>query len=167
MCKCKSKMKRYVRWIPVVIVMSIIFYFSHAPAVISSQTSAATTSTMLGLFKKWFGVNPFSQIMANSLEVIIRQVAHVVEFMLLAMTFYYAYYSQVKSRKRMIWITLFFSIGYAVTDEIHQIFIPGRAAELVDIITDACGAAVGIICCVIIQKLYDIYVGRKEKYLQK
>ena len=34
---------------------------------------------------------------------------------------------------------------YAVSDEAHQYFVPGRACELRDMIIDACGAAVGVL----------------------
>ena len=34
---------------------------------------------------------------------------------------------------------------YAVSDEIHQIFVPGRAAMVNDVVIDAAGAALGIL----------------------
>ena len=33
---------------------------------------------------------------------------------------------------------------YAVSDEYHQTFVPGRSGNLVDILTDAAGAALGL-----------------------
>jgi len=32
-------------------------------------------------------------------------------------------------------------VGFAALDEVHQMFMPGRAAELNDFLTDACAAA--------------------------
>jgi len=43
-----------------------------------------------------------------------------------------------------ILIILIISIGYALLDEFHQSFIPGRDAGLQDIITDVTGIVVGI-----------------------
>lgn len=34
---------------------------------------------------------------------------------------------------------------YAVTDEIHQCFVPGRAGQIRDVLIDACGVFVGVI----------------------
>jgi VanZ family protein len=34
---------------------------------------------------------------------------------------------------------------YAVTDEIHQLFVPGRAGQIRDVLIDACGVFAGII----------------------
>lgn len=40
---------------------------------------------------------------------------------------------------------------YACTDEIHQLFIDGRAGQVADVLVDASGAAVGcLLCCLVI-----------------
>ena len=44
-------------------------------------------------------------------------------------------------------IGLAIAIGYAATDEIHQRFVPGRSAELVDLYADALGSAIALIAC--------------------
>lgn len=33
---------------------------------------------------------------------------------------------------------------YAITDEIHQLFIPGRSGQITDVLIDTAGAAAGI-----------------------
>ena len=35
-------------------------------------------------------------------------------------------------------------ILYAITDEIHQLFIPGRNGNVVDVLIDSCGGLIGI-----------------------
>ena len=35
-------------------------------------------------------------------------------------------------------------ILYAVFDELHQIFVPGRGVELRDVLTDSAGAVTGV-----------------------
>lgn len=39
---------------------------------------------------------------------------------------------------------------YAVSDEIHQSFIPGRSCELRDVVIDTCGSALGAAVCIFI-----------------
>lgn len=39
------------------------------------------------------------------------------------------------------------TVGYGVTDEFHQRFVPGRFADVNDLFTDAMGAAVGTAGC--------------------
>jgi VanZ family protein len=43
--------------------------------------------------------------------------------------------------------TLLISIGYGITDELHQMFVPNRSPELADVYADAAGAVVGLIAC--------------------
>lgn len=38
-------------------------------------------------------------------------------------------------------------ILYAVTDEVHQLFVPGRGCQLRDVLIDSVGAGVGITFC--------------------
>ena len=41
-------------------------------------------------------------------------------------------------------IALIISIIYAISDEIHQIFVPGRSFQFTDILTDSAGSLLGI-----------------------
>jgi VanZ family protein len=43
--------------------------------------------------------------------------------------------------------TLAITIGYAMTDELHQTFVPGRSADAADLLADAIGASAGLIGC--------------------
>jgi VanZ family protein len=39
------------------------------------------------------------------------------------------------------------AVGYAVTDELHQMFVPGRSAQLSDLVADASGVVAGAGLC--------------------
>ena len=41
-------------------------------------------------------------------------------------------------------LALFLCITYAISDEAHQLFVPGRGARLKDVLIDSFGAAIGI-----------------------
>jgi VanZ family protein len=43
--------------------------------------------------------------------------------------------------------TLIIAIGYAVTDEVHQLFVPARNAAVGDVVADAAGASLALIAC--------------------
>ena len=45
---------------------------------------------------------------------------------------------------RRLLITLSLCIAYAITDEVHQIFVPDRYADVRDVLSDAAGAGVGL-----------------------
>ncbi len=52
---------------------------------------------------------------------------------------------------RLTWTTallaLAITIGYGASDELHQRFVPGRSADLMDLYADAVGACIGTIAC--------------------
>jgi VanZ family protein len=39
------------------------------------------------------------------------------------------------------------AVGYAVTDEVHQMFVPGRSAQLSDLLADTMGVVAGVSLC--------------------
>lgn len=47
---------------------------------------------------------------------------------------------------RVDWTALFVSVGYGAIDELGQIPIPGRTADVVDWLADAAGAVAGVVC---------------------
>jgi VanZ family protein len=46
--------------------------------------------------------------------------------------------------RRLAWLALLISV-FAALDEVHQLFIPGRDAEVLDWLSDTVGAAAGLI----------------------
>lgn len=40
--------------------------------------------------------------------------------------------------------SLVFCILYAISDEVHQVFVPGRGAQVTDVLIDSFGAFIGI-----------------------
>ena len=45
--------------------------------------------------------------------------------------------------KQSVVFTLLLCIGYAITDELHQAFVPGRTPKLLDVLIDSSGASLG------------------------
>lgn len=55
-----------------------------------------------------------------------------------------------------VWI---FCLLYALSDELHQVFVPGRGCQIQDVLVDSAGAAVGILLCLLVCRL----ASRKKK----
>ncbi|MBF0613663.1 MAG: VanZ family protein [Magnetococcales bacterium] len=51
-----------------------------------------------------------------------------------------------------------YAVGYGITDEWHQLFVPGRYGDLLDLLADALGAALAI-------ALVELYRARREARL--
>jgi VanZ family protein len=44
---------------------------------------------------------------------------------------------------RLVVATALFALGYGLTDELHQVFVPGRSADLYDALADGVGGLLG------------------------
>ena len=60
--------------------------------------------------------------------------------------------------KQSVVFTLLLCIGYAITDELHQAFVPGRTPKLLDVLIDSSGASLGI-------SIYVLFVENRWKEL--
>ena len=115
----------------VIAVAIIIFYLSHQTSTESSETS----DSLIGLI--------FSLIGQSFSADFIRSLAHFCEFAGFGFLMSNLLFS-LKDKLKPFFSVLF-SFGYAVTDEIHQIFIPGRAFQLIDLTIDLGGIVFGVV----------------------
>jgi VanZ family protein len=49
--------------------------------------------------------------------------------------------------RRAAAVAIAIAVGYAVTDELHQMFVPGRSAQLSDLLADTMGVIAGTSVC--------------------
>ncbi|MCR4563973.1 MAG: VanZ family protein [Clostridiales bacterium] len=129
------------------VLIGVIFWLSNQPA----EESAEMSNTLIAKIYRLLGV--FLP------EVVVRKLAHFCEFLLLAFLYSNIFYL-IKAKK---WYVPAFSLAvlYAVTDEIHQLFIPGRAGMVIDVFIDALGTASGIAIYFLIIKI--IHSVRRKK----
>lgn len=125
-----NKNAALVFWILSVVCMGVIFYFSSRTAVESSDQS----SSVLNILKQLFGENAFT-------DFIVRKSAHCLEFTGLALLFNFALYFTYQRKKPIMAIII--TSAYAVTDELHQLFVEGRSCEIRDWTIDTAGAIIG------------------------
>ncbi|MGG7177092.1 VanZ family protein [Clostridium paraputrificum] len=79
-------------------------------------------------------------------EVIIRKLAHMFEFFLLAILVALTLIAFGMNGKSAIIYVLFIVLMYAVLDEFHQIYVPGRTSSVRDVLIDFTGGFLGTIC---------------------
>lgn len=60
--------------------------------------------------------------------------------------------SSIGISKYRILIALSICVVYALTDEFHQLFVPGRGAQISDILVDSLGALAGILVVFVLKK---------------
>lgn len=73
-------------------------------------------------------------------DFLVKKSAHAIEYAVLTTLVYRALWNSGNSRKNALFSAVFFSVFYAITDEIHQSFTPGREPRARDIIFDTIGA---------------------------
>ena len=131
----------------VIAIMAFIFFQSALPADLSKEESGRVVNLIIRLFQ---GALPIDR---ETLVFIVRKGAHFTEYMILGcfmvpaveewMSPDQAQMPDPAWRNRFIsWLT---GTLYAVTDEIHQSFVPGRSCELRDMGIDSCGVLAGVL----------------------
>ncbi len=83
---------------------------------------------------------------------------HIGEYFILSVLVIRAFNSGLKRKvtsAALVWGVIF-SIVYGVSDELHQFFVPERDPSVVDIVSDAVGVLLGMVCIFLAQKLYNV-----------
>lgn len=83
---------------------------------------------MLAIFL--FSARPADPIPLSLMERIIYKAGHVIGYSLLAISYWRAF----GLKQNMRWIAWLLAVMYAVTDEYHQSFVPGRHPAAFDVL---------------------------------
>lgn len=135
-------MSKTLSYILVVLWMGLIFFFSSQPADDSKELSTGVTEVILSVVES---VAPESDLFVENLHHFVRKNAHFLIYFVLGMLVVRAFrVSQIRN-KTSILLALGICIVYAISDELHQLFVPGRGAQVKDVLIDSTGAFVGII----------------------
>lgn len=88
----------------------------------------------------WFSSQP--DLPSNELvlfDFIVKKTAHFSEYLILTILWYRALEKKNPSAAILI------SLGYAFSDEIHQLFVPGRGGTLRDVFIDTLGIIASVV----------------------
>jgi VanZ family protein len=85
------------------------------------------------------------------INLVLRKLGHLTEYAILATLLWRALRDLVRSRSfyPLALIALIACAIFATTDEFHQSFIPSRTASPNDVMIDICGAATGLVICML------------------
>ena len=153
--KNKSFLISALLWCLVILWMAVIFMFSAQVGNDSANLSGGLTRFLAKLFIDDFeSMEAFAQgqIIA-SFAYPIRKLAHFSEYLILSVLCFFAVKSHEKEDKFAAVISVIISFFYAVSDEIHQYFVPDRACKLLDVLIDTSGAITGVVICIILMQI--------------
>ena len=80
--------------------------------------------------------------------MIVRKTAHFTEYAVLGFLIFSVFESFFIRRKISVLTALITGALYAVSDEIHQAFVPGRSCQASDMLLDTAGVMTGIIALI-------------------
>ena len=142
-----------------IIWMIIIFSFSARTGVDSTGDSHNVGmfigNVLIHDFDEWSEVKQTS--FAEKIDYPIRKTAHASEYAVLGIFLVGAVfclkYGKVRlSRYKTAWIL---GTVYAASDEIHQLFVPGRSGRVTDVMIDSMGVFIGVIVCYVIKLIFE------------
>lgn len=150
-----SKRNIFFTLLVALIWMAGIFYMSSQPADQSAALSRGVTEKVVKTIERVVAGNEFS---FEELHHLVRKNAHFFMYFVLGGIFYHLTRFLLLPR----WKTFVYALGlsalYAVTDEWHQLYVPGRGGQLTDVLIDSAGALTGILLYI---ALFDRRARRK------
>ena len=101
----------------------------------------------------------------EEIDHVVRKTAHFSEYALLAMLFFGALLPSLsqRSRFRHYGLSWLFTALYAMTDELHQLFVSERSGSLKDVGIDSLGAAAGLAAAFLLCLLLETAASRKQR----
>ena len=147
-------------------VMAVIFILSADNAAESDAKSEFFSDSLTYKILELFSLSEeqMQQVIKLSV-VIVRKAAHFTEYAALGFLLASVFMSFYVKLKLLIPISFLTGSLYAVSDEIHQYYVPGRSCQLSDMLLDSSGVACGIIFLLIIIWLYRFIQKRKKQKL--
>lgn len=143
---------RIFLWIAVILWMVLIFNLSSQVAEQSDALSTEIAKTVMVITEK-VAPEKATEMDVRELNHLIRKKSHFLVYLVLGILSMGAVrQSRIYGIKGVI-ITLLFCSLYAVSDEIHQLFVSGRGAQVSDVFIDIAGASAGILGYLGISKL--------------
>lgn len=156
----KRNLKRVSSVFLMVLWMGLIFYFSSQSGEVSGEQSDMLKETLENnipyLGNIFEGMGSYWIV-----TYILRKTAHMFLYFVLTTISYivmnFKYEDFNKSVKKAVAI----SIIYAATDEIHQLYVPGRSGALSDVWIDSIGVFLSVIMISLI-KLFKLKIRKKR-----
>lgn len=149
--------------------MILIFSFSAQPAAESDKVSGTVSYRIVERYGQIFHMElteEETEHYARNINYPIRKAAHMTEYAILGLLSFACCVGYKKRGRGSYLPALGISAAYAATDEIHQLFVPGRAGRLSDVCIDTAGAALALLLLYFILKIAGKHCEKKKVPLQ-
>lgn len=130
-------------------IMIMIFRFSCDTGTESAELSHSFFADILAIFS-----NPI-------VHTIFRKLAHFTEYAMLGF-FMCGSFRFISGKQHKFYIPLIPCVLYAISDEIHQYFVPERSCEIFDVCVDSLGCLCGIVIFLLVIKIVKKIVEKSK-----
>lgn len=144
------KPKLIINIILLILWMALIFNFSADSGKESSSKSERLIIKIVEVIKKDKLTTEEKEKILKKYSKPIRKYAHMFLYFILSILSFLLLYQIFDLKPVTVIYTIIFCIIYAITDEIHQLFIPNRSGEILDVIIDTTGAILFLIIPIIV-----------------
>jgi len=127
--------------------MVVIFCFSHQSGDESSQVSERFVK-LIERVAEILNLN----IKGWDISLLVRKGAHFTIFAVLGLLLFIALYNKSKKLLSSSVYSFLSGSAYAVFDELHQYFVPGRSCQLTDMLIDSSGVLAAVLLCIVITR---------------
>ncbi len=142
----------------------IIFNFSSQNGIESGNLSKKVTTFIVEIFSKFKTMNSSMKLhYIAKLHPIVRKLAHFSIYTLVGFSIMGFMCTFNIKNKYKVFVSIVIGVIYAVTDEIHQSFTPGRGPSPMDVCIDSLGVLTGIF----IMMLFVIFIEAIADWLKR
>lgn len=139
--------------------MGFIFFMSAQDGEESTKTSNKALEVIQEVTEKLF---PSSSPQPSLLHDYVRTLGHFTEYFVLGVVAAFTVHSYKIRKSYSLLLSVGFCMLYALSDEIHQLFVAGRACELSDWLVDTTGSGLGILLYRLASSLKDKIIPSKR-----
>ena len=144
--------KAIILWIITFLWMLVIFAFSANDGPSSNSKSKKITYDVINIVEK----KESETEKRKKVEIVhptVRKIAHAFEYAILCILLVLSLKSSGVKTSRVYLLAIIGCMLYAISDEIHQLFVNGRSAEFRDAVIDTGGSAIGLILLEIVNNI--------------
>lgn len=140
-----KRKKAILFWVLLVLWAGVIFFFSAQPDTVSSQQSGIFAQILEETVMRISGSAKEGKALYAQLDHLVRKSAHWTVYFILGALAQRACWHSAKQKRpiRVLAVAVAACALYAVSDEIHQYFVPGRSMMISDMLLDSVGALCG------------------------
>ncbi len=151
----------FLPWIAVLLWMACLFFLSHQPVDQSDHLSSGISDAIISALSN---ILPLEAVDMGTVNHIVRKNAHFFAYLILGLlVINAAKHSNIHGYRRL-GLALLVCILFAASDEVHQLFVPGRGGQVKDVLIDSSGAITGSFFWMLREKTA---VSRKRKRLRR